>query len=60
METYEDLDTLKEFIDDVCIEAQMIVHGFDICKKIHEPILIAADVNKMKAKVVQDEIRTKF
>ena len=59
-ENYDDLDILKEFIEDVCNEALMIVQGFDICKKIHEPMLIAADVNKMKAKVVQEEIGIKF
>ena len=51
-ENYDDLDILKEFIGDVCNDALMIVQGFDICKKIHDPMLIAADVNKMKAKLV--------
>lgn len=60
VETYEDLDTLKEFIEDVCNDALLIVQGFEICKKIHEPMLTAADLNKLKAKTVQDEIGIKF
>ena len=52
VETYDDLDILKELIDDVCDDALIIVQGFDICRRIHEPMLVAADVNKMKARVV--------
>lgn len=44
----------------LCDDTFIIVQGFEICKKIHEPVVIAAELNKIRAKVVQDEIGNKF
>lgn len=58
--TYENLEDLKDAIELVCDDAYLIVQGFEICKKIHEPILTAAELNKIKANAVQREIGDKF
>ena len=36
---YEDLDDIKDAIELICEDTLVIVHGFDISKKIHEPVL---------------------
>lgn len=58
-ENFTEIDDLKDSINDLCIDSQLIVQGFDICKKIHQPILTQAEVNKLKAKAVSDEIASK-
>jgi hypothetical protein len=57
---YESIDDLKGAIEMVCDDIYIIVQGFEICKKIHEPILIAAELNKIRARVVSEEIGNKF
>lgn len=43
----------------ICEDTLIIVHGFDISKQIHGPILMQAEMNKLKAKTVRDEINEK-
>ena len=40
----------------ICEDTLVIVHGFDISKKIHDPVLIQAQVNKIQASAVRQEI----
>ena len=56
---YENLDELKESIEIICEDTLVIVHGFDISKKIHEPVLTQAEINKLKANAVRMEIQDK-
>ena len=60
LQKYENINNLKEFMDDVCNDALIIVQGIQIQRKMHEPVLTAAVSNKMKARVVQGEIGNKF
>lgn len=53
---YNDLEELKDAIELICEDTLVIVHGFDISKKIHEPILTQAEINKLKANAVRQQI----
>lgn len=56
-ETYfTDFESMKENIDDILDDSYKLCQGFDISKKIHEPVLKEATMNGKKAKTVQDEI----
>ena len=50
------VEELKDAIELICEDTLVIVHGFDISKKIHEPILTQAEINKLKANAVRQQI----
>ena len=50
---------MKENIDIILEDSHKICQGFEITKKIHDPVLKEATVNGKKAKTVQDEIMNK-
>ena len=56
---FGDYEAMKENIDLILEDSQKICQGFDISKKIHDPVLKEATVNGKKARVVQDEIMNK-
>lgn len=59
IDNYEDIEDLKDGIEFVIEDTQVIVHGFDISRQIHEPILTQAEINKLKANAVMNEIQDK-
>ena len=56
---FGDFDAMKENIDMVLEDSDKICKGFEISKKIHDPVLKEATVNGKKARTVQDEIMSK-
>ena len=47
---------MKDGIDLLIDDSQKITTGFMISKKIHDPVLKEAQLNKLKAQAVQQEI----
>lgn len=56
---FGDFEAMKDNIDLILEDSQKICQGFDITKKIHDPVLKEATINGKKAKTVQDEIMNK-
>jgi hypothetical protein len=56
---FGDFEAMKDNIDMVLEDSAKICSGFEITKKIHDPVLKEATVNGKKAKTVQDEIMGK-
>ena len=56
---FGDFDSMKENIDLILEESGSICQGFEVSKKIHDPVVKEATVNGMRARAVQDEIMSK-
>lgn len=56
---FGDFETMKENIDMILTDSGSICQGFEVTKKIHDPVVKEATVNGMRAKAVQDEIMSK-
>ena len=49
---FGDFEAMKENIDLVLEDSEKICNGFEITKKIHDPVLKEATVNGMRARTV--------
>ena len=56
---FGDFDSMKDNIDMILEDSASICQGFEVTKKIHDPVVKEATVNGMRARAVQDEIMSK-